>query len=417
MKINQYTIPRIAIAFFISIQIFSYTLSFLNLIYGIDTWQNFIVDIIYKIRNISFYVTIISIILYNKITFEDLILMSLFLFSYLFMILIFPDNMEYFKNVQPLIKFSICVFMAISSKMLNFDELKKILKWESRVIVICLLLTIQINIDFMNQNIVYMEYANAISIGIALLLYYSIFDSSIIDFVLSIIGLISLLLYGSRGSLVTLLALLIIFLWLKIRNKKILILGCIFLFVFTLFGPMFVSTIITKMINLGIDSRTIEKLINGNLFKSNDRIMIYEYLISIILKKPILGTGICGDRYFLPLRFTGTDATYAHNLFIEILVDYGLIIGSLLILLLLYIIIKFLFKEIDISRKAFFYVFFIIGFIQLMISRSWITEPNFFIFFSILLTYSTNKRIQYVIKGNSSLRKYQIKDEVIKCNH
>lgn len=180
---------------------------------------------------------------------------------------------------------------------------------------------------------------------------------------------------------------------------------------------MFVSTIITKMINLGIDSRTIEKLINGNLFKSNDRIMIYEYLISIILKKPVLGTGICGDRYFLPLRFTGTDATYAHNLFIEILVDYGLIIGSLLILLLLYIIIKFLFKEIDISRKAFFYVFFIIGFIQLMISRSWITEPNFFIFFSILLTYSTNKRIQYVIKGNSSLRKYQIKDEVIKCNH
>lgn len=416
MKINKYTIPRIAIAIFITIQIFSYTLSFFNLIYGIDTWQSLVVDVIYRIRNVCFCVTMISIILYNKITFDDLILISFFLISYIILILVFPNNIEYFLRVLPLLKFSICVFMAINTNMITFDELKLILKWVSRIVVICLLLTIKMNINFINQNVVYMEYANAVSIGIALLLYYGIFDFSMLDFTLSIVGLISLLLYGSRGSLVTLFILFIIFIWLKMHNKKLLIFGCIILIFMTVFGPMIISNIITKMISFGIDSRTIEKLLNGNLFKSNDRMMIYEYLMTIIFKNPIFGTGICGDRYVLPLRFSGTDATYAHNLFIELMVDYGLIFGSLLIIILFYLIIKFLFKESNIDKKAFFYVFFIVGFIQLMISRSWITESNFFIFFAILLTYSTNKK-QYIIRCNSNAKKYRIKNEVIRCNH
>ena len=54
------------------------------------------------------------------------------------------------------------------------------------------------------------------------------------------------------------------------------------------------------------------------------------------LECPLMGLGIAGDRFVL-------GGTYSHNMFIELLADYGVVIGSFAILLILALISRVFF--------------------------------------------------------------------------
>lgn len=398
MNDKKLIIPKIAVGTFISIQIFAYVLSFLDILYENGTWQQAVIDGCYQVRNICFYITIISIVLFLRVKIDDIFLLIFFGISYLMMIAFSPQNTPYFEDIFQVLKYILCVYVAIRAKLLSFEEMQKIFKWCARFTVIILIITICVNTDYMILNSVYMTYANAISLGVALLLYYGIIENSVFDLIVSVVGLVSLLIFGSRGSLLTLIILALILLWIKLKNRNLIIVGGAFALVLVFVGPVLIGKIVAKLSVIGIDSRTVEKIINGNLLVSNDRLRIYQYLLNVFKKNIVTGVGICGDRYYLPLKFRGVDATYAHNFFIEIFLDYGLIFGILITCLVVYLLVKCLFQEKNIKYKGFFYVFFIVGFLQLMISRSWLTECSFFSFFALLMTYSTSDRLRFAVK-------------------
>lgn len=384
------------IILFLLIQVYSFSLSFVDNIYFLGTWQQLLIDKIYFIRNILFFLSIFLVILYRKIKLDDVFLILFISSSYFIMYIFFPQNYIYFQVIQPMIKYLIMSYVVVRAKFLEFNELKKYLIWSARLISIILIYVILKNKSFIILNSMYMEFANSFSICLGLTLYSCIIEKNIFDFFLSGTSIIFLFFYGSRGSLFTLLVLALYLIWIGIKRSKLILLIICGLIVLIILGPFILDNLFVILKNVGIESRTLEKILSGSFFISNDRIKIYKYLFEIIKENFFLGTGICGDRFYLPLKFTGLDATYAHNLIIEILLDYGVPIGIVLLLFILTVIYRYFFGEKNIKKRGLFSVFFVISFLQLMVSRSWLTEQNFFIFFALLLTYSSsNIKLKY----------------------
>ena len=401
MKLHKDFFMKVIIFIFISTQVFAFSFSFTDMIYSTGTWQQTFIDNMYMLRNISFILSIVCIFISKKITIDDILVIGFICLSYILMCIVFPENKKYFEEIQPILKYAVTAYIAVRTHILKFGELKKYIVFVARAITILLTIVVLSNSFSLIMNSAYMEFANSMSIGLALMFYSGIIDSKIYDFVIALIGSIVLLMYGSRGSLLTIGILVVYLLWLKYKNKKIVIVGIFGAVILIIMGPLFMDVLLKYLVKVGINSRSIEKLISGNFLKSNDRLSIYKYLIGILGKNLFVGVGICGDRYWLPKHFSGMDATYTHNLFLEILLDYGILIGGLIIAISFYLLFKCLIREKNLEKKSFFSVFFFVSYVQLMISRSWITEQNLFILFALLLTYSTSKRIHFVIKRNN----------------
>lgn len=401
MHLTLKRMSHIIIVFFIITQVFAFSLSFMDSVYDSGIWQQGI-NAVYQFRNLSFVASIFIILVYARVTIDDVLLLFGGMILYTIMFFLFSENMPYFREIQPLIKYIFVAYISVRAKLVPFQTIKKAFVWSARIVSVLLMLTLLQNVTVLPFQIIYMEFANAISMSIALLLYSGIIDKNAPDLILSITGLILLLTYGSRGALMTLCILAAYLVWVQYKNTKIVYVIIFLSILIVMTGPEVLSIALDWMTKAGLNSRTLEKLLSGKFLVSNDRLRIYRYLFKVLRDNFIFGIGLCGDRYYLPLRFTGVDATYAHNMILELYLDFGAIIATIMLTIMGYLLYTCYFKEEDLERKGLFAAFFTVGLLQLMISRSWITEQNLFIFFALLLTYSTSTRIKFVCEINKS---------------
>lgn len=126
---------------------------------------------------------------------------------------------------------------------------------------------------------------------------------------------------------------------------------------------------------IGIRSRSIHLFLRDEVHLSG-RDQIYNLVLKEIHENPIMGIGIAGDR-----RIIGTG--YAHNIFIEILGNFGLIVGRILIVVLLVLIVKSLFRR-DKQYTNLVVIWLSLGFFHLMISGTYLTNIKFWILLGLL---------------------------------
>ena len=91
--------------------------------------------------------------------------------------------------------------------------------------------------------------------------------------------------------------------------------------------------------NAGISSRTINILLSGAEAVTNNtgRSVIWGNCQKAIIEKPWTGYGIGGERnlYLLGTQYISVlGGVYAHNFCYEILLDFGVVIGSLVLLII-----------------------------------------------------------------------------------
>ena len=67
----------------------------------------------------------------------------------------------------------------------------------------------------------------------------------------------------------------------------------------------------SQLLHYGFHSRTLYLFLNDRGVYLSGRFSIYQNIFAEILKNPILGIGLAGDRRI-------TDGVYAHNIFIEV---------------------------------------------------------------------------------------------------
>lgn len=369
------------------IQSFSFSLSFYDGLVDGGVIQ-IILNYIYTYRDVCL-ISSLGILLFYRAFPKDSVLLVLFvLLTILFTAAIYPDNIKYFQQVQT--QFVLCVdsYLIIRSGLINIELFKKVLRWFCIVLsflAIYTFFTQQATLLFIEQ---YMDYSNAVSIVSALLLYFGLVECKKIDTVLGFITYIILFIAGGRGAFITLSLLIVSLLWLKYNDKKYIYVVFCLCIVLLVFPNLILDIILAISSSLDFESRTIERLLSGDLLRGNDRYQLYSYLWGIIKDNPFWGGGICADRYYLDIGHLTDNGYYAHNIIVEMVTDFGMF-GLVFLIFVIYQIYRFV-KKYHKNRGicGFVIVYVIVSFVQLLFSRSWLTEPNFFILIGLLIYYN-----------------------------
>lgn len=233
-------------------------------------------------------------------------------------------------------------------------------------------------------------------------LFYFI-DKKIIVFPIMALSLFGILLYGSRGTLIAF-TIGVVFLILFYNDKRMPIKSYILLIIFA--GLAFyalsdsgINAISRFFTEHGLSSRFIDSLTHFTAFEdtSNGRALIWLTVSNLIVNGPFYGYGVFGERnavYGVGMRWG-----YSHNIFLEILVSFGWLFGSIIIVALLIQIIRFL-KSSDHRNEKLVFVLFLTISMELLLSNTLWLHSGFWIMFGLLNNHFSHKK-------NGTIYKYQ----------
>lgn len=205
-----------------------------------------------------------------------------------------------------------------------------------------------------------------------------------------VLGFIFLLGQGNRGSLVSFFCFFIIYVFSlnKGRKARVFKLLAIVTTVIILINFDNINLyLMEKMPEYGFSVRVFEKFLNDEAMDSSGRDIITSTAINAIKGSPILGYGICADRWICK-------SAYAHNFFLEILIDFGPLIGSILLIIFLFYLLKGFILTRN-SERIFLLLLCCTGFIPILFSGSYLTSKlTFFLIGYIIHINSNNHRSQ-----------------------
>ena len=115
MHLTLKRMSHIIIVFFIITQVFAFSLSFMDSVYDSGIWQQGI-NAVYQFRNLSFVASIFIILVYARVTIDDVLLLFGGMILYTIMFFLFSENMPYFREIQPLIKYIFVAYISVRAK-------------------------------------------------------------------------------------------------------------------------------------------------------------------------------------------------------------------------------------------------------------------------------------------------------------
>ena len=229
-----------------------------------------------------------------------------------------------------------------------------------------------------------------------LILAYTFKTVNIINLGTLLVGTGHLLMMGNRGSVVCLLAMTLILVLSKLKNVSIkrkftlivIIASLIYIVLFTSVYDIIIRRLYLYASANHLSTRVFQTLMgeySSTVSFDSGRLSIQKTLFELLLQNP-LGYGLCSDR-------ASTGGWYAHNLYLEILFDYGVFMGGLLVVAITYMVVK----AIRITNNNpvlndVLYVLLSCGFVKLFISASYLQEPYFFFLIGYLVSIFQFKR-------------------------
>lgn len=196
--------------------------------------------------------------------------------------------------------------------------------------------------------------------------------------------------YGNRGALVVIAAALVVFMVVYIPLNRLVFLGVVIILAGFAVLPFLQPIMKLAGDLLGFDltlSRNFRLLSEGSLGYDSGRFPIWQACFDAILQHPLLGNGSQGDRA-VSLNQLG-EASYAHNIVIELCVDFGVIAGVLIYLWLLYIGFRMLFRCQNRDWRALFLPFYVFSMIQLFLSGTFYESGYLLASVMIYLAYTS----------------------------
>lgn len=191
----------------------------------------------------------------------------------------------------------------------------------------------------------------------------------------ALISFIMILIGGSRGTIVFIAGFLILYFvrsFIKSAHKgRMLVL---FICVFTLIRVLYrhvLSAVQRVMSMFGMSSRFVNTMLNGTVTNDNNRFKIWKAAFDMIRQNPF-GAGAFGTRPVIsPYVYSG----YPHNIILEILAEFGVIPGVIILGFLAYYSIKILFFSEDEEWTHLFLPFFAAACSLLLSMTFWTSTP------------------------------------------
>lgn len=229
----------------------------------------------------------------------------------------------------------------------------------------------------------YMTFAYNLLFSSCFLFVYSRKKKNYIFLLLAVFSLLTLVFVGSRGAMMCVCSFFIVFFLTMNRGgsvqRGVMVLGLISLSMLTyVFFADLMSIVIEVLDYFGFNSRVVNYLQSSDFVESQGRNRLFENMLNRITDSPLYGYGIFGDRVLNRdfLQVSG----YAHNLFLEIFIDFGLFVGILLSGLYLFSCFFFLIQS---RKNSLIYCLFISIFssifIKILVTGSYLTDQFFYL--------------------------------------
>ena len=224
---------------------------------------------------------------------------------------------------------------------------------------------------------------------VAVLCMYKILKRfNTIDFILLIILLTIMLLQGSRGPFLSVILYFLIYVMTNFRKYtfKILFLFGIFIFIASIVY-MNIDEILSYMdsvaTNNQFDAKIIRWALEGNIAELNGRDSIFKQSVDMIKERPLYGYGMFGDRQVM--------GSYCHNIFIELMVDFGGVWGVAISVFIILGVINRLIHCSQTQRDVITILFGVFIFKLLMSGTFW-TEFAFFMIITLIINDPKGKK-------------------------
>src|SRR5690625_690076 len=356
-----------------------------------DTSYGNLIQVLSKVIVSLFYIIAFKDIMKRKLG-SFLIIYFIVFFILLLNLLIFPENSLYIQSIIFNLLFVSIPSLIYMLSINNYNVFDNILNKISNILFILGIVFLML---LLTGNIALERYS--MSLGYYFLIPLLINTKKYLDsynyiFLLNtLILLITIISIGSRGPLLSFGVYFILYIIIKDKKKSYKpVLNLFFLTIIFSIGYMFRINLLNKIISFinlyGIESRTLNLFVNnqeeGIYLSGRDK--LYEESFKLIKENHFLGKGLAGEISILE--------TYSHNFFIEVLVAFGMFFGITIILSLLILFINVFLKS-NQNNKENILFWFSLGFIPLMVSGSYLTYFQFWIFLGLCINlYKINKR-------------------------
>lgn len=239
-------------------------------------------------------------------------------------------------------------------------------------------------------------------IGFCMYFYNKQNKNKVIVLVFMMISFVQILLFGNRSSILICLAIIIYYEFININKKNALttILKLTLAFIIVVYIALNISNILTNinyaMQKLGIFSYSITKYvltlqdgIEGIVSQSSGRDNIFILSKQIIIDSNFMPNGVT---YFENI----SGIIYPHNLFLEIMIEFGIFGLVIFIITSLILLNKYImYSKVNYDFKVLIAVIVIYSSIRLMLSDTYWKEQLFWCVIGLILFYkSENKKVQ-----------------------
>ena len=199
---------------------------------------------------------------------------------------------------------------------------------------------------------------------------------------LAVLELILIFVKGARGPVLCFAVFIAIKAISEVRNNRTALTFTILGVIALLVAAFNINTIISwtgqQLRIAGFYSRNFDALMTGALLSDSGRGSIQEHAISLIMKNPILGYGVASDVTLL-------NGNYVHSLFLELIFDFGIIIGFIIFVYITIIVIES-FMDLNIIRKDLRMIFLINGYVMLFMSGTYLQSVYLFLLLGLAIS-------------------------------
>ena len=323
---------------------------------------------------------------------KDMILIpSIFLVSLLFFAVNHP---EYWKEtLQTGYRVFIRAFpyYLYARTLSDYDRLERMLPHTGYLITVCAVIGVLVRLYNGGISRYDMSLAYLIMPGTVIGFWTLLRKFTLINCMNVVISLLLLFSMGTRGPVLCVFLYIIYKLMKSIVGKRLKKTQAIMLLItfasFISIGIIILSNsleLVRIASEQGVSSRFFQLIAEKKFFSSAERLSIYDAALKLILQNPLLGTGILADRLGIatimandtPSSFLGS---YPHIIFLEFIVQYGIIFGTIAAVVLLKIVLKTLCLKKS-SYKEVVEIFLFLSIPPLLLSGTYLEQETFYIY-------------------------------------
>lgn len=266
---------------------------------------------------------------------QNLILLIMLIFSYLLSYFLKPENEIYLtENIDNVFISAVPMFFLMQSlDMENMIWKKSVKEWLYYLSILITitssmymfyLLNIRGIVNYDNGNMAYIVLMSALVV-----LTKAFLNPDVISIVVSGFGFIMILSYGARGPCLCFLAYIFLHICFNTKKRILWIILCAVAIIIAYrigWIDMLLDSLQNFVAKMGLSTRVFDFLYydSGQWESDADRMRIYGIIRSAIEERPLLGHGILGDRAII--------GGWSHNFIYELWIDFGIVIGTLVLI-------------------------------------------------------------------------------------